>query len=113
MGSQVALSLSAYYFHRKMNSTFNDLEVTRATYDASIDPERIQQLAGEMIKLDQNVSHSFKLRNTFIGAGIALYVLNFLDGAFHTEDGFRKNVSFDPYFDLFDKSATLQMSVKF
>lgn len=113
IGSQVALSLSAYYFHRKMNSTFTDLEVTRATYDASIDPEKIQHLAGEMIRLDQNVSHNFKLRNTFIGAGLALYFFNVLDGAFRTEDGFRKNISFDPYFDLSENRASLQLSVKF
>lgn len=113
IGSQIAFSMSAYLFHRKMNSKFSDLKVVRTTYTQASDPERVLQLANQMEQLDREVNRNFKVRNSFIGAGIALYVLNVLDGALRTDDGFHRKISFDPYFDLSENSASLQMSVNF
>jgi hypothetical protein len=113
IGSQLALAFSAFYYDNQMNQSYRDLKVAKVSYTNSTDPYKVLALAEEMETLDNKMDQSYKLRNTLITASIALYAYNVLDGIFKTDDGYRRNVSFDPYLDIPERSASIKLSVTF
>lgn len=95
-----AVAIKKQFNYKKQYDSYLSLVAAFSNYRDEDDPRQPEEIFPPVRALKNKADHSAKVRNTFIVVTLGAYVYSLIDGLTKPENGWRKTIEINPYFDF-------------